>query len=166
MKPKYLIIHHSASNWGDRNAIDRWHKSRGWRGCGYHKVILNGLPTYKHWATKNYLSSQDGKIQQGRPDNESGAHCKQKGMNRKSLGICMIGNFDNHSPTQKQLASLVDACARLCIRHHIPVSRVLFHNNFAHKSCPGKWFIGTYAPYSLPRLQKKVQERIDAYQPK
>ncbi len=45
MKPKEIkriIIHHSASDFGDAKLIDKWHKERGWKGIGYHFVVLNG----------------------------------------------------------------------------------------------------------------------------
>ena len=32
MTVKALIIHHSYSLWGNRAAIDDWHKVRGWKG--------------------------------------------------------------------------------------------------------------------------------------
>ena len=39
-----IIVHCSATREGDDSVnvevIDRWHKARGWRGCGYHFVVL------------------------------------------------------------------------------------------------------------------------------
>ena len=164
MDPRYLVIHHSESTWGDAAVIDKWHKDRGWSRIGYHKVILNGYPTYKHRATGNYLASADGKIQQGRADDEVGAHCKDGQMNYKSLGLCMIGNFDGDEPTEKQKEALTDACARLCMRHGIHVDHICFHNDFADKTCPGRRLLDASSPMSRARLRAAVQERIDAYQ--
>ena len=67
-----IIVHCSATREGDDSVnvevIDRWHKARGWRGCGYHFVVL-----------------MDGKIEVGRKLNECGAHTK--GINCKSWGV-------------------------------------------------------------------------------
>ena len=70
-----IILHCSATREGDDSVdvevIDRWHKARGWRGCGYHYVILI-----------------DGTIQFGRMVDEIGAHVKN--MNKSSIGVCYI----------------------------------------------------------------------------
>jgi len=41
-KWKYIIIHHSATDKGNCQIIDRAHKQRGWKCVGYHFVIDNG----------------------------------------------------------------------------------------------------------------------------
>ena len=72
-----IIVHCSANKAGSafRMAdIDRYHRSLGWIGCGYHYVI----PT-------------DGTIEPGRPEEMVGAHCKNH--NRHSIGICYIGGL-------------------------------------------------------------------------
>ena len=74
-----IIVHCSATREGDDSVnvevIDRWHKARGWRGCGYHFVVL-----------------MDGKIEVGRKLNECGAHTK--GINCKSWGVCYVGGVE------------------------------------------------------------------------
>lgn len=62
--------------------IDRYHRSLGWKCCGYHYVI----PT-------------DGTIEAGRPEELVGAHCKHH--NSHSIGICYIGGLDNGGTTPK-----------------------------------------------------------------
>ena len=54
--------------------IDRWHREKGWLGCGYHKVIR-----------------RDGTVEDGRPMNKAGAHVR--GINRQSIGICLAGGM-------------------------------------------------------------------------
>ena len=84
-KIKYLIVHCSDTS-NDFTAIDihKMHLNFGWDGIGYHKVIL-----------------RNGKVENGRPEYWIGAHVK--GLNKKSLGVCLVGRskFTNH-----QFASL------------------------------------------------------------
>jgi len=80
-----IIVHCSASEWGDAEVIDSWHRDRGFKCIGYHDVILNGLRAYEGV----YEPNQDGVIEHGRGYAEIGAHCK--GYNEDSIGICLIG---------------------------------------------------------------------------
>lgn len=73
-----LIIHCTATPAGrevSRAEVDRWHRQRGWNGIGYH-----------------YLIHLDGSIEQGRPEERMGAHCK--GYNACSIGICYVGGLE------------------------------------------------------------------------
>ena len=72
-----IIVHCTANKAGSalRMAdIDRYHRSLGWQGCGYHYVI----PT-------------DGIIEAGRPEEVVGAHCKHH--NRHSIGVAYVGGL-------------------------------------------------------------------------
>jgi N-acetylmuramoyl-L-alanine amidase len=128
--PEYIIIHHSATTQGDAETFRRAHMAKGWRDIGYHYVIGNG--TY----------SGDGEVETGRPENESGAHCSADGMNFKSIGICLVGNFDIDKPTPAQKESLEKLCRDIMERHKIPVLKVLGHGEVkgAATNCPGKNF--------------------------
>ena len=93
MKVKYIVIHCSATKAGQPFTaadIDRWHKSRGWNGIGYHYVI-----------------DLDGTVELGRPCSQIGAHCKA--YNKCSIGVCYIGGLDDdgqpcdtRTPAQKK----------------------------------------------------------------
>lgn len=91
-KPKGIVLHLSASPWGDAAVIRKWHtdpepQGRGWNDIGYHAVILNGRRAY----TSEYDQALDGKIEPGRELTVQGAHCHAEGMNGVSLGVCCIG---------------------------------------------------------------------------
>lgn len=125
MKPSYIIIHHSAvsrkKNPEQFKAIDDFHKSKGWGMIGYHYVI-----------------EPDGKIKEGRPVGSVGAHCKQKYMNYRSIGIMLTGNFDEEEPTQAQMDQLVNLVVRLKKEYKISAKRVKPHRLYAnYKTCPG-----------------------------
>ena len=136
MKPKWLVIHHSGGRVAGAATLDRYHMERSlkedwnvakkglYRYLGYNKVIL-----------------PSGKIEQGRDDDVVGNHCI--GFNSRSLGICIAGNMEINPRVPKQWDALIDACARLCIRHYIPVENILGHRETPSgkkkaTACPGK----------------------------
>ena len=101
-----VIIHCSDSSWGNSIVIDSWHRQNGWKGIGYHAVILNGQIT-----SKCFNKHFDGLVESGRPfdDNsriegwETGAHTKG---NNNRIGVCLIGKSGKFTP--KQLQSLFE----------------------------------------------------------
>lgn len=84
-----IIIHCSASKWGNAQIIDSWHRDRGFKKIGYHFVIGNVYPDYEHFMLQTPDITNDGLIENGRPISEIGAHVY--GHNEKSIGICLIG---------------------------------------------------------------------------
>ena len=136
-RPEYIIIHTAAFR-GDVSAatIDRWHKANGWRSIGYHYVIR-----------------KDGTIEQGRGEDEIGAHARQKGMNRKSIGICLSGHGDYESWTAEQWLGLSILFSDIKRRYHIPAQNVLGHRELgAKKTCPGKLVDMDYVRFSLASI--------------
>lgn len=123
-----LIIVHCSANKADSalrmRDIDRYHRSLGWNGCGYHYVI----PT-------------DGTIEQGRAEEKIGSHCVNH--NRHSIGICYIGGVsaDGKSPTdtrtEAQKAALRKLIAELLERY--PKAIVVGHSDLDYRKphCPG-----------------------------
>lgn len=119
-----LIIHCSATKEGQHftaKDIDVWHKHRGFKGIGYHYVIL-----------------LDGTIEKGRDESEIGAHCL--GQNANSIGICYIGGLapDGKTPkdtrTPEQKAALNSLLSELQDRYEL--ASIHGHNEFANKACP------------------------------
>lgn len=107
------IIHCSDSTFGDASEIDRWHKARGWRGIGYHFVIL-----------------PSGEIEVGRPMNQVGAHVR--GHNKHSVGTCLIGKTD-FTPAQMTTLQVL----HLTLKAMVPKLEAYGHRDFdRHKTCP------------------------------
>lgn len=84
----HLIVHCSATEYGvDYSAadVDRWHRSQGWLGNGYHYVI----------RTDGTIESAE-KGNRCRPLDKAGAHVGScgPGWNKRSVGICLIGGLD------------------------------------------------------------------------
>lgn len=117
-----IIVHCSASEFGDNAFLNRVATEKGYSGAdgilgtqddiSYHYVILNG----KRTAKTAYDASIDGKIETGRRIEDQGAHCPP---NKNSIGICLIGN---KKFTDKQFEGLVASIERLRDRFgNIPV---------------------------------------------
>ena len=127
----HIIMHHSLTKDGDTvswTAIRRYHtKINHWNDIGYHWGIeyING--TYE--------------VLMGRSCVMEGAHCRQGGMNRTSIGICLVGNFDLEPPPDKQWRRAVKLVKWLKSIYHIPAANVQGHREYApYKTCPGKLF--------------------------
>ena len=77
----------------------------------------------------------------GRQLGERGAHTSQDGMNSKSLGICVVGNYDSDLLDERKFKKLVALCGSLMFQFDIPPENVHAHREFAtYKSCPGTRF--------------------------
>lgn len=133
-----IVVHESASTWGDAKAIRQWHLARGWSDIGYHGVILNGYRT----AGAEYREVLDGKIEPGRSEQLVGAHCAAQGMNLCTLGVVMVGYPGRPSPhgmadwkdfltrpyaTTRQYAALVHWLAVNCRQYGLDP-----HGTFRH----------------------------------
>lgn len=118
-----IIVHCTDTpegRWVDVNDVDKWHKAKGWKGIGYHYLIL-----------------LDGTIKPGRPVTEIGAHCQ--GHNAHSIGVCYVGGRGTDGTckdtrTYAQSKSLFNLLSML-LRSY-PHAHVYGHNRFSFKSCP------------------------------
>ena len=139
-KPEWLVVHHT---FGPSNqtfeAIKHFHVfTRGFDTIGYQ-----------------YLLTPNGYIYQGRPDKMHGAHAKEQGINKKSLGICLVGNFDKIKPTLEQENSLIELLRAKMKEYKIPLEKIVPHRYFAnYKSCFGKLLSDDWARNLVKRDEK------------
>ena len=131
MTPKFIILHHSLTKDSETvswQAIRRYHiNDLKWRDVGYHYGIE--------------LVNGQHEILVGRMQNDSGAHCKQMGMNRQSLGICFVGNFDDGKPPHEMWVMGLKFVRSLMDVFSIDRKAVLGHRELCdYKSCPGFYF--------------------------
>ena len=143
---EHVIVHHSATynTLNDYDNVVRniylFHtQDRGWSDIGY-----------------NYLIAQDGTIFEGRSagandqahDNVQGAHfC---GQNSRTMGICLLGNYNTAEPSDPALTSLVKLTAwkvnkeglePLSARAHpanATLGTVAGHRDGCDTECPGE----------------------------
>lgn len=129
MTPEFIILHDSASPFGNMHLINQWHDQRGFRWIhpyhgtfihvGYHYIIGNGYP----WKSREYVDMYDGLIEIARPENAVGAHCRANGRNKDSLGICFIGE----PFTTKQITHGANFVKSLMEKYGILVDNVRGH---------------------------------------
>lgn len=134
---KYIIIHNSATRQGNAAIFANYHRNvRKMRnGLAYHFVIGNGT------------KSGNGEIEIGdrwyRQIN--GGHVASDYLNNIAIGICFVGDFDSHNPTQEQIEALNELLAYLRRRVGRIEGRpsiVTTHKQINPRptSCPGRRF--------------------------
>jgi N-acetylmuramoyl-L-alanine amidase len=129
-----IVIHCSATEFGNRHLFARWHKKLGWDDVGYHFIITNSYPTKRSWYEKKPDFKSDGKIEKGRPADIAGAHVRLH--NENTIGICLVGD---RTFTSKQFLSLKKIIASL--RRKFKISSIKGHYEFdtgaeQGKTCP------------------------------
>ena len=117
-----VVVHHSvmysANDQTTLNDIQDSHRNqRGWADVGYH-----------------YFVGKQGDIFQGRALQVRGAHVA--GFNTGSVGVCLLGNFMNDTPTEPQ----VTMAARLVnwLAGSLQLTHLAAHRDFNDGTqCPG-----------------------------
>jgi N-acetylmuramoyl-L-alanine amidase len=118
-----IVLHHVGDIDRDVSAaeIHKWHSGQGWAGIGYHYVIR-----------------KDGTIERGRPRSAIGAHVQ--GFNNRSIGINIVGNFEQTTPNPAQIESAAMLIAELsdiyCLTP-MPAT-VVGHRDLMATACPGQ----------------------------
>jgi hypothetical protein len=129
-----IVIHHSANDRSTPQSMTDWHvRGRGWDALGYHFVIGNGV------------GYGDGRVFVGDrwPRQMHGAHCKTPGnhYNEHGIGICLIGDLDDHPPSPRQMQALARLLSFLCQKTGIPPGKIYTHGGVTRKTaCPGRRF--------------------------
>jgi hypothetical protein len=98
--PEVVITHHALANRTNTLAdLDQWHKDRGFPKSrlgyhiGYHYVV------------------RQGKVYQTRHHDEEGMHTL--GMNRRSIGVCFMDNYDVRMPAQNDIDAWIQLYNKL-----------------------------------------------------
>ncbi|MGF1655890.1 MAG: N-acetylmuramoyl-L-alanine amidase [Verrucomicrobiales bacterium] len=132
---RFIVVHNSASRNGNARIFDNYHRRvRKMRnGMAYHFVIGNGS------------ASGDGAIEVGErwARQLNGGHLASDNLNNIAIGICLVGDFDRHRPTQAQLESLEELITYLRgragnVRRKRPEVKGHREINPRPTSCPGR----------------------------
>lgn len=127
--PNKIILHCSATADTDSKsweAIRRYHvEDKGWDDIGYHYGIEN--------------VGGDIMVFRGRPWWIKGAHCVAEGRNHDSLGLCVVGKYDDEPPAAEIYIATIDVLKILCAVFSIDPDQVYGHGEFEPlKTCPGR----------------------------
>lgn len=123
-RPEVVITHHALSaNHHTHEDVNQWHRER-WP---------NFRSRMGYWVGYHYVINRDGTVVQTRHHDEEGAHCL--GMNRSSIGVCFMGNFDKNLPTPAQENAWIQLYDKL--RGDYPDIPTAPHRAFQDRTCHG-----------------------------
>jgi LysM repeat protein len=131
---QYIVIHHSDVDTGTVKAMDKYHREvrHMENGLAYHFVIGNGsgMGDGEIAACRRWLEQLDG------------GHLASEGQNKVAIGICLVGNFDQHPPTSREMQSLRALVQSLMVRCKLTPRAVKTHQqiNIVRTRCPGAKF--------------------------
>lgn len=150
--PKYIIVHHTATDNVDdyslsraqrlARAIQNVHKEQGWGDTGQHLTISRG---------GHILEGRTGSIAAvERGEMVVGTHVR--GVNDVAVGIECEGTYNTVLPPRRLRESLVEVCVWLCEQYDLnPHEAIMPHRKFNDTDCCGDKFAPT-----LPDLRDDV----------
>ena len=126
-----IVVHHSAIKYGNAKIYDQAHRQRGMKnGLAYHFIIGNGI------------DSGNGQIEMGPRwmNQQHGGHVRSYQVNKEAIGICLVGNFEQSTPSQKQMQAFTQLTDWLT--QEVLPQRIRFagHTDIEKNLCPGKYF--------------------------
>ena len=134
----YIIIHHSAGEYGNIEFLQKVHRER------QSKDPLDAIPY--HYIVGNGKGLGIGVVKSDwrRDWNIWGMHVSRHNVDRnfRGLGICLIGNFENHGISDKQYRAVVKLTKELMQKYNISVENISGHGytRGEQTKCPGKHF--------------------------
>jgi len=131
---QYIVIHHSGVDTGTVKGMDHYHREvrHMENGLAYDFVVGNGS------------GMGDGEIAVGQRWTKQldGGHLASEAQNKVAIGICLVGNFDTHQPTRREMDSLRSLVQALMARCNLTPRAVKTHQqiNIVRTRCPGAQF--------------------------
>ena len=129
-----IVGHHSATVQGNAATFDAYHRNvhHMENGLAYHFVIGNGR------------GSRDGQIEVGPRWTRQlqGGHVHSERFNQDSIGICLVGNFEEEIPTPRQIAAFTGLVEFLRSEVLPETPQFLLHREIPGERtlCPGRAF--------------------------
>lgn len=123
-----VVVHHSATPAHTTPAsMARYHvRHHGWPGIGYHFVVAAGGECYRTNAIETHAYHAAG-------------------YNRRSVGVCFVGNFMEKAPPPAQLAAGARLAGWLLAQLTLAPDAVVGHGEVMATDCPGRqWMHGAH----------------------
>ena len=131
-----IVVHHSALSNAGPDEIQALHMDkRGFADVAYHFMI-----------------DSTGQIFEGRPIGVRGAHVQD--YNTGSVGIVLLGNYNEEYPTDEQITSLRDLVDYL--RYTYAIRYLVGHRDYPDQSPVGTECPGDHVYPLLPGLAKEL----------
>ncbi len=164
----FIIVHHSATKFGNVNIFYNGHKARGgaWLGNDpmlYHLVIGNGqragdgeLQAGGRWLRQQLGGgcSSVKKLMQARTIRDF-FRAWSDYYNFKGIHICLVGDLDSARPSPRQMDTLTNVVEALCRRYRIQPWHIMGHREaqVSETACPGKRF-------PLVKFKEDIAQRL------
>lgn len=135
---KYIVIHHSAGNYGTIEFLQQVHRERQAGdpidAIPYHYVIGNGNGLGMGEVASDWRQGAD----------LWGAHVSGNNMDRnlRGIGICLIGNYEENHVPKRQYDELLRLTRQLMSEYSISADNVHGHGHVEGEQtkCPGRNF--------------------------
>lgn len=147
----YITLHHGGTPFTREKEpkeylrnLQSWSRSeKKWIGIPYH-----------------YLIDLDGVIYEGRNIGYAGDTNTEYDPTGHAL-ICVLGNFEEVEPNQKQLDAVVNLFTFLCIKYKLSPETIKSHKDYSNQTvCPGA---NLYRYLSNGYFHKEVERRLAEY---
>ena len=145
-----IVLHHSSTPAGDDVTLDREHIAAGLSGLGYHFVVGNGqgladgvIHVGYRWNRQlpgaHVASASAAEVRTG-ISKASLSVTDADLFNRRTIGICLVGNGNKRTFTDRQVRELIALVRELQDQLGIPGSAVYLHSDLSKVQSPGKYF--------------------------
>lgn len=134
-----IVVHHSATP----RDMDGEKAAKSFNDNHYKRLHLPyqqevGKRKGKEHIAYHYLIDYSWKIIPCREHELVGFHASNIDINKRSIWVCFIWNFDNETPTAEQYAAGRSLIKDL--QNKFMIATIAEHNEFANKTCPWKNF--------------------------
>lgn len=153
---RMIVIHHTAAPpgmiWQKLSEVERGRIYEAHWKTGGKDPVVQGLPVHsghyrivagkkvEHFCTYHWIVRRDGNAERLLWDDERGWHAGNWGVNMRSIGIVLDGDFSTEAPPPAMLAT----CARLMKAYENREQRALNlsgHTDIKPTVCPGSWWV-------------------------
>ena len=152
---KQIVVHHTAGN--DNSPLD---PAAVVRGIYHYHTVTKGWGDIGY----NFLIDQYGNVYEGRKGGVGAVAAHAYGFNTGSVGISVLGNYENTTPSDNSILGLENTLAYVAFQTGIDLDGVVHYNDrtvevvSGHKdvgqtACPGAAFYGI-----LPQIREDAKD--------